>query len=77
MLYAGVKLKDVTGFDFLINNELGTMLGVKDEMHMWDCGFPDANLIWLLSACEVPCGIAIFRWHYRVSPSVLQMLAAQ
>jgi len=39
--------------------------------------FLNANLIWLLHACDVPCGIAIFCWHYHVSPSALQMLSAQ
>jgi len=60
-----------------IGDELSTSLGVRGDMHMYDRGYPDANLRWLLSICDVPCGITIFCFHYHVSQSAHQMLSVQ
>jgi len=57
----GYKFTGLTDFDFLTCNELGTASGVRAKMHMLDCSFPEANLIWPHSTRKVPCGIAIFR----------------
>jgi len=73
----GYKLIGLTGFDFFIGDELSTSLVVRGDMYMYDRRSPDANLRWLLSVCQVPCGIAIFCFHYRVSPSAHQMLSVQ
>jgi hypothetical protein len=42
-----------------MGNQLGTASGMKADMAICDCGFPGANPKWLISAREVPCGIAI------------------
>jgi len=70
-------LRGFTGFDLFIGEELSTSLVVRADMYMYDRGSPDANLRWLLSVCQVPCGIAIFCVHYHVSPSAHQMLSVQ
>jgi len=49
----------LTGFDVIIDNQLGTAAGVRADMATCDYGFPSANLKWLISAGEVPCSIAI------------------
>jgi hypothetical protein len=51
------KLMDLTGFKGLIGSEMGTLLCKRDDMHLWHCGFLEANLISLLSDCDVPCRI--------------------
>jgi len=71
------KLTGLPGFDLFITDELSTLLGVRADMHMYDHGAPDANLRWLLSVFEIPCGIAIFCFYYGVSPSAHQMLSVQ
>jgi len=73
----GLKLTGLTVLDYLIGNELGPALGMRADMATSDSGFPDAELTWLISAHEVPCGIAIFRWQYHVAPSAHQMVSVQ
>jgi len=67
----------LTGFDLCIGDELSTLFGIRADMYMYGRGSLDANLRWLLSVCEVPCGIAIFCFHYHESPSAHQMLSVQ
>jgi len=38
----------LTGFDLLINDELGTASAVRADMHMWDGHLRHAIYIWLL-----------------------------
>jgi len=59
----------LTAYDVLIGNQLGSASGVRADMANCNCGFPGANLKWLISAREVPCGIAMLCGHYHVSPS--------
>jgi len=73
----GYKRMGLTGFDLFIGDELSTSLRVRADMHMYDRCSADANRSWLLSVCEVPCGIAIFCFHYRVSPAAHQILSMQ
>jgi len=67
----------LTGFDWFIGDELSSLLPVRADMYMYDHGFPDADPRWLRSVCQVSCGIAIFCFHHRVSPSAHQMLSVQ
>jgi len=34
----------LTGFDLFIGDELSTSLGMRADLHMYDCGSLDANL---------------------------------
>ena len=71
------KLIGFTGLDLFIGDELSTSSGLGANMHIKDHGSPDANLRWLLSVCENLCRIAIFCFHYLVSPSAYEMLSVQ
>jgi hypothetical protein len=49
----------LTAYDVFILDKLGTASGVRPNMATYNGGFPGANLNRLLSAREVPCGIAM------------------
>jgi len=38
---------------------MGSVSGVRADMATCDCCFLRATDLWPISACEVPCGIAI------------------
>jgi len=62
---------------FLISDKSAIEPVLRADMHMIDGGIPDANIMWLLYACDVPCSIEIFHCHYDGSPSAFQMLSTQ
>jgi len=75
--FQGKKHQTLSHCVFRIGHELSTAVGIRDDMHMSDYVFLDANFILLQSAGEARCRIAIFSWQYQVTPSTLQMLLAQ
>jgi len=75
--YAGVKTYGFNSVRILNQWTAGYRVVARGNLDMWNGGCPYDNLIWLLYDRDIPCGIAIFRWHYQVSPSALPMLSAQ
>jgi len=50
-------LTGLTGVKFIFGDKSGTATGSKDSMHLWECGFPEHGIIWLLLYRDVPRGI--------------------
>jgi len=53
----GWKLIGVTRVVYIMFPELGTALGGRDAIPVWDCGFPEPSLTWLHPSRDLPFSI--------------------
>jgi len=77
MTYAGVNAYGLCRLRFVNRWWIGYCVSCASRYSYVGMSFAACYLHMATLSRKVPCGIAIFRWHYHVSPTALQMLPAQ
>jgi len=77
MTYAGVNAYGFNRLQFVNRWWIGNRVSCESRYAYVRRSFAACYSHMATLSRDVPCGIAIFRWYYHVSPSALQMLSAQ